>query len=584
MPMLRPLAIVVGLAILALSTPASAQRPRSAGASQATAVISGPLARHFPADTFLYVEVGNLRSAAEQLGGIDVVYKIVTDLLASGGTAPKSTPEVTSEQFRAMLDSSMAIGVRIPATAAGAVKTSVEPTISGVLRAPSPEIAEMARRFVADTGGVATFGKASIKMVRGVRVATYNAARPKDAFSMGTVGNELVFGTPSGVADVLGVAADASAKRLADVPGYASASARVPVGRQLFAYLNGGPMVRAFNEGFDSGMREVGANGKPGRIKPAAAAIKRFLGVDAISGGSVSALAESGNLAIQAALELDFAKPGIITTLADPPPLSMRAAALLPANTDLMVATSLDLVRIYDLVLGALTPDVAKELGIPPAPAALAEFEAKTGLKFRDEFLPAIGSEFVFGMVVDRPSGLARVAQEANPPAPTPRPVLFVEVRDPITLGVAVSKLAAEVGGAPEMTTHREAPIWTAGNVAWTILEGFAVIGEPRDVRACIDATVTGDVLARTAYYEATVGTAPNNAITAVYASPEFFEWVSKSAGMPKDMPDVGRAFPSGVFYAVQKDTGGVYTNFQIALPNLRLLLEKEKVGEIGMR
>jgi hypothetical protein len=581
--MLRPLAVAVALAVLLLSTPASAQRARNAGAGQAQAVISGPLARHFPADTFLYVEVGNLRSAAEQLGGTDVVYRIFADFLASSGTATKPVPTLTPEQFREMLDSSMAVGARIPASAAGAA-TSVDPTLFGILRTRSPEVAEMARRFVEDAGRTGAPGKASVKTIRGVRIATYSAARPKDSFSLGTVGNELVFGTPSGVADVLAIAADPAAKRLADVPGYASASNRVPSGRQLFAYLNGGPMVRAFNEGIDSEMRLAGANGKPGRVKPEAAALKRFLGVDAISGGSVSALAESGNLTIHAALELDFAKPGLVTTLADPPPLSMRAAALLPSNTDLMVATSVDLVRIYDLVLSALTPEVANGLGIPAPPAALAEFEAKTGLKFRDEFLTAIGSEFVFGMVVDRPSGIARVSQEATPSAPKPRPVLFVEVRDPVTLGVAVAKLAGDNGAAPEMSTHRETPIWTAGTVAWTILEGFAVIGEPRDVRACIDAAVTGDVLARTASYEATVGTAPNNAITAVYASPEFFEWLAKSNSVPADVPDVGRAFPSGVFYAVQKDSGGVYTHFQIGLPNLRLLFEKEKEGEVGMR
>ena len=49
-------------------------------------------------------------------------------------------------------------------------------------------------------------------------------------------------------------------------------------------------------------------------------------------------------------------------------------------------------------------------------------------------------------------------------------------------------------------------------------------------------------------------------------------------------LSDAGRAFPSGFFYAIQKDAGGVYAHFQVPLPNLRLLFERERETEIGMR
>jgi hypothetical protein len=574
----RILALALGLVTLVAPVDATAQR--AARGASGPASLSGPLARLFPAETFLYVELRDLGTVAEQMGGADVLYRILEDALGAKGSDGKPAPlPLTMAEFAGVLDSSMAIGVRIPARAAAAA--SVEPEVFGIVRTPSAGVAAMAKRFV-DGSRPPSTAKPTYQTVRGVRVATYAGAKPADAFAYGVTGNDVVFGNPTGVAALLASAGNAPARSLADVPGFASASGRVPPGRQAFVYLNGAPMVRAFHEGIDSELRLTAPDGKPGRVKPEAAALKRFIGADAIGGGSLSALAESGNLTIQAAIEIDTSKPGLVSVLADPPTLSMRAASLVPADTDLFVSTSVDLVRLYDLLISVVTPDVARGLGIPAPPALLADFEANTGLKFRDEFLAAIGTEFALAAVVERTGGLARVAQESAPPPRTPDVVVLVETRDPATLGAAIAKVAGAQGAAPQATTHRETPLWTIGTIGWTVLDGFAVIGEVDDVRACIDAAKSGDSLARAPGYEAVVGTPPNNAISAVYASPRFFEWTAKTAGVTKEAPDAAKAFPSGVFYAIQKDAGGVYANFQVALPNLRMLFEPKRDTEIG--
>lgn len=587
----RFFAVLLGLVLItAFSGTGHAQRakrPQSRAPQKASVTFDGPLAHAFADDTFLYFELNDLESLADEMGGVETLYQLLKTVFESEANPDGSSKKMpfSVEQFRAMLGSSLAIGMRVPKSTPLSQFGNVDPVVVGIVRSPSPETAAVAKQSLVEVArkGAGGSGRVTSDTVRGVNVLTLNGPSPRSAFAYGSVGDNVIFGTPAGVADVLELATAPTRRRLSDVPGFASASARVPPGRQMFSYFNAAPFVAAFNDSIDSDMRAPATRGKPGAVKPEAALAKRFIGMDALSGGSFSALAASGNLTIQGTIELDRTKGGLISVLSDPPAISLRAATILPGDTDFVAAGSVDLIRLVDLVFQFLTPAAAKSLGFPPPATLVEQFEQETGVRFRDQFLAAFGNEVLVAMSIDEPAPLAKVSQDAAAPQATTRTLFLAEVRDAETLGTVVSKFMSPSPEAkgPEMTMYEGVPVWTAGSFAWSFVDGFAVAGDRPDVIRLLDAVRTGRVLSDADDYRSTVGLPPNNTIAATYLSPHFIEWASKREGGSERY---GRLFRTGLFFGIQKDAGGIYSNFQIPLPDLKVLLDTKTDTMIGRR
>lgn len=571
------LALLLALTCASATTAPAQRTTRARAAAPARVDLTGELASLFPANTFLYFEVADLASVAEEMGGVDALYSLVNKSLSTElATKGIERLPLSMSQFRAALGSSMAVGVVLPEKLTSASLDAVDPVVVGVVRAPSAEGADLLRQVVSEVRRPgATKRKPVVQRVGAVRMTTLVDPVPKNSIAYALVDANLVFGTPSGVKMMLTTRKTAPAKRLVDVPGFTSASARVPGKRQIFAYLNGAPMIRAFNEGVDTSLK----GSKPGARQAEsaeAAALKAFLGLDAFIGASFSALADGGNLTMQIATELDRSRGGLVSVLSDVPPIEVRAAAILPAETDLLVANSVDAIAIHDLVLRVLTPPVAKALGAPSPPEAIAMAEGMLGMKLRDEFLAAFGNEVVAGVWLDRGEPLARVSDGG--PTDSIKGVALFELRNPATIEAAIAKLfAGEAGTPPEKEVYRDVEMMKLGPMSYAVVNGFGVVGERSEVVRVIDAVATGNTLASNQTYASAVGSVPNNVIMGVYVSPQFFDYTAKSIDSKRATPSSGSLVANGLFLSIQKDASGVYGTFEIPLPNLRLLIEGER-------
>ena len=142
---------------------------------------------------------------------------------------------------------------------------------------------------------------------------------------------------------------------------------------------------------------------------------------------------------------------------------------------------------------------------------------------------------------------------------------------------------AGTVQGVP-MESHEGFPIYGTGSFRQSLLGDFFVFGTREGIVGAIDAKTKQAALATDASYAAAVGTVPDGTIWATYASPRFFAWAAKSASTAAGGRAPEIAFPNGLFLSVQKDASGIESGFRIPIPNLKMLLEKERAKTISRR
>ncbi len=578
------LALCLAAALVVVS-PASGQRTRRAPAKPAAApvTLAGLPARSFPAGTMFYAEVSDTASVIDQMGGVELFYRLVREGF-KGTPSNKSTSfPLTEQQFRDVLGSTLAVGVLLPPDTLLTNMANVDPTIAGVAQSASPEIASLVLKVMKEIGRGQTHSGAppAAATVRGARMSTWGTGR--GAFAVTQVGNDFAFGDPTGVKAILDAAAASTGGRLADVPAFKGASERVPGRRQFFAFMNGEPIAAAFNAGIDQSYANLrpapakGAKATTAAPSAEAAALKRFIGMDALVGGSLTALAESGQVTLQAALELDRTRSGLVGILSDPPIIEGRSAAIMPIDTDGVLVGSIDLVRIYDLVLQTMTPELSKKLGTPPPPEVIREFETRYDMRLRDDFLAAFGNEFAIGVMIDpAPASLALVQDSGAPPsqkAPDFDDAFFLmELRNPAAIRQFVERSFAGPEGEPSVRPEvfRDVEIWNPGPFSFAIVGNFAVVGARKTVEEIIVSSQTEQGLMQNSDYLRALGGMPNNAIGVLYVSPDFIDMAGRQGGLNQAKP----LYPQGLLWTLQKDASGIYTNFQAPLPDMKNLFD----------
>lgn len=577
------LALCLAAALVVVS-PASGQRTRRAPAKPAAAPVSlaGAPARSFPAGTMFYAEVSDTASVIDQMGGVELLYRLVREGFKGTPSNKSTTFPLTEEQFRDVLGSTLAVGVLLPPDTLLTNMANVDPTIAGVAQSASPEIATLVLKVMKEIGRGQTHSGAppAAATVGGAKMSTWGTGR--GAFAVTQVGNDFAFGDPNGVKAILDATGAATGGRLSDVPAFKGASERVPGKRQFFAFLNGAPVAAAFNAGIDqsyANMRPAPAKGAKASPAPSveAAALKGFIGMDALVGGSLTALAESGQVTLQAALELDRTRNGLVGILSDPPIIEGRSAALMPIDTDGAVVGSIDLVRIYDLVLQTMTPELSKKMGTPPPPDVIREFETRYDMRLRDDFLAAFGNEFAIGVMIEKaPASLAMV-QDSGAPPPQKTPDLddafmLMELRNPAAIRQFVERSFAVPGGEPTVRPEifRDVEIWNSGPFAFAIVGNFAVAGARKTIEDIIVSFQTEQGLMQNSDYLRALGGMPNNAIGVLYVSPDFIDMAGRQGGLQQSKP----LYPQGLLWTLQKDANGIYTNFQAPLPDMKNLFD----------
>lgn len=569
--------LLCATAVAFVCAPASGQRARRAPARKpapSVADLSGESARAWPASTMFYAELSDAASVADQLGGVELFHRLLRESFASVPSNAGRRFPLSVDQFRQVMESRLAFGLLLPQDAQLTMLPNVDPIIACMIQSPTADVADLTKQMIDEAGRRnGTPGAPAVTSVAGASMRTWGTGRSASAVTR--VGNDFAFGDPNGVAMVLETTAHARAPRLAELPAFKAANARVPGRRQFFAFLNGAPVAAAFNAGIDQSYSRSAPAGKAAPA-PEASALKRFIGMDALVGGSVSALADAGQVTLQAALEFDRTRNGLVSILSDPPIVSGRTAALMPIGTDGVMVTSIDAVRIFDLYLQVVTPDVAKRLGVPAPPEMIRQFETTYEMRLRDDFLAAFGNEVaVCTRLAPSPATMARVQDRGDEGAKAPGPgdvFALVEVRNPAAVGQFIDRtLAGPEGQAgPPPAVFRDVEIWNVGSMSCALVGGYLVFGERSMIEEIVVAYQTEQGLLQNSDYLKALGGMPNNAIGLVYVSPDFIDMAARKGGAPHTKP----LYPQGLLFALQKDDSGIYTNIQAPLPDLRNLFE----------
>ncbi len=580
---LARLALCFAAALLVV-VPVNGQRTRRAPAKPpaAPASLSGSPAASFPAGTMFYAEVSDTASIIDQMGGVELVYRLVREGFRGTPTNKSTSFPLTQDEFREVLASKLAMGMLFPPGTQLANLGSVDPQIAGVVQSTSPEVSALVLKVLKEVGRGQTRSGAppAAATVRGAKVSTWGTGR--GAFAMTQVGDDFAFGDPNGVTAILDTASVAPTGRLADLPAFKGANERVPGRRQFFAFLNGAPIAQAFNAGIDESYARSGpapAKGAkaPPAAPPEAAALKRFIGMEALVGGSITALAEGGQVTLQAAIELNRTRNGLVTVLSDPPVIEGRSAALMPTATDGALVGSIDLVRIYDLVLQTMTPELSKKLGMPPPPEVIREFETRYDMRLRDDFLAAFGNEIAIGVMLEpSTASMARVQDSGAPPAQKTPGVedafVLMELRNPAAIRQFVERSFEPADGqaATPPSIFRDVEIWGSGSFCFAIVGNFAVGGARKTIEDIIVSYQTEQGLLQNSDYLRALGGMPNNAIGVLYVSPDFIDMAGRQGGLNQSKP----LYPQGLLWTLQKDGSGIYTNFQAPLPDMKSLFD----------
>lgn len=576
------LSVCLLLLSLCAGPSAVAQNSRSkrmTTAPQPVEHFKGDLAQFFGADTMFYLEVADLAAAADEMGGSDVVFGAFEHVLDETLPPKAKRPVVSVEQFKSMMGSTLAMGVRSPNVGGKSIASNSEVEIVGILRAPTAETARAIVGLVDDLNK-ATSAKPPAgvkKTVKGVAVTTYSGSTPATAFAWAQMGDTVVFGSSTGVNRTVQAAGRPTGATFADNPGYRSALARAG-NHNVFAYLNGAPLVKAFHEGMESSI----TNSDPKRARQEAATIKAlraFFGMDALRGGSLSALVDNGKVTIRGALEIDRSISGLVSVLLSPPGITMRSATLMPEGVDAFGAMSLDFVGLFDLVMSVIPPEAVKDLGFNSSQDAVQKTEEQLGAKLRDEFLASLGPELSIALLIPDKPGEMTVSDETPNPKPSPEFIGYVEIKDTELIKRIMSNIFYDSANqsAPIPVEYRDVDIWSRGPFAWSFVNGFMVIGESDQVRMAIDASIDNRSLVTNAYYNSAAGAIPTDTIYGGYLGPKVFEEAAREAmgknqdGLPLDF------IRNGVFVSTQKDSGGVSTTVEFPVPNLRLLLAPDR-------
>lgn len=540
------------------SAPASAQRRARRGASPpATRIglVTGDPAMLLPADTFLYLDIVDAMSAINPGASVDQLYEGFAAGLAGGGAAmPVGLPEA-----RALLESRIVIANGLPG------RRPVAETPLVIVRSRSTAAAALIREKLlplvlpAGTWAAAKAGGREFRYV-----GRPGSARPQpDAFAYAAFENVVMIGTAETVSSILGPA-PAGFRPLASDPEYLDARRRFAPGAELFGLVHLGEVMRDV----------LARDGGPSSTGQA----ERAAGLDALRALAFASSGAATAPRTEVLLEIDRSTESLVTTALDPAPISARSSALMPATTGLAFAISVEPARMFDFLKSKVTPEAARLLGLPPASELARKIEGSSGMRARDELLAALGPEIGFALdfapakpapATNEEGGGSVDAQAPPEPAPAanfgmPSVLTFIEVKNP---EAARRGLARYVNRNSEEqlaeSEHAGVTITQAGNSAVAVMDGFAVIGAPEDVRRAIDAKRSGATVAAITGFPGMLSRIPAETVAALFITPALVEQIGSSirSSTPQAVGLVDYSAFKPSVTAVVKDALGLYSS-----------------------
>ena len=243
----------------------------------------------------------------------------------------------------------------------------------------------------------------------------------------------------------------------------------------------------------------------------------------------------------------------IFPQLISGPPLSLEAASIFPADTEFLVSASLDYSRIYDAIItsfreqelllaGNKTPVKVNESETPPFP-----YEAKLGIKFKDDLIPLLGNEFALSIPLSAlgmrlpqppqppPASSEKPVEEAGKKAPevsaeTP-PIVALAVRDKERLRLLISKIIDNIGfkGASMLAQSEKRGdtefVSYAGVISYAFIGNFIVISpDSKTVRHVVDSYLNHQTLGSDSRFRDSMRWQSRQLLAQVYMPTELME------------------------------------------------------------
>ena len=241
------------------------------------------------------------------------------------------------------------------------------------------------------------------------------------------------------------------------------------------------------------------------------------------------------------------------------PPVAPEAPSILPADTELLITASLDYPQIYDGILKNISRNesIARDGKVPvkstQPESPFAAYEAKLGIKIREDLLPLLGNEIAvsvplksFGLGLSQPPPTTSPsteqasedqAQKTTPPGEArpvvsePQPIVAISVRDKETLRLLIPKIIDNIGfnGASMLaqTEKRgDTELVTYGNaVSYAFIGNFLVASpDVKSVRHVVDSYLNHQTLASDAHFRDATRWQPRAVLGQVYMPTELME------------------------------------------------------------
>lgn len=243
-----------------------------------------------------------------------------------------------------------------------------------------------------------------------------------------------------------------------------------------------------------------------------------------------------------------------IPALVSGPSLLPESPSVLPGDTELFVATSLDFPGMYEGILTTLKGESHgfSEHGIqtiktsePESP--FAAYEKKLGLKIKDDLLPLLGSEVAFSVPVKtlnmgppaqtaKPAPSSAQEKEATdaaqePPASSSMPVVAISVKDKEALRTLLPKMidSLSVKGASLLANTEKRGdtelVSYANIVSYAFVGNFLVVSpDTNAVRHVVDSYLNNSTLASDINFKNNTRWQPRQVLAQVYVSPALME------------------------------------------------------------
>jgi hypothetical protein len=229
------------------------------------------------------------------------------------------------------------------------------------------------------------------------------------------------------------------------------------------------------------------------------------------------------------------------------PALTLESPSILPNDTELFIAASLDTPQIYDGLVKSVNEQTAKYQRASEQPrhdaqpiTPFAGLEKKLGLKIKEDLLPVLGNEIAVSVPVNAFMGTGAAAanvagsdekSQGKDKKTPPSPVILISLKDKEAAHTLVPKIIENIGFkgagmlAQKETRDDTEIISYAGAFAYAFVGNFLVLSvDVATTRHVVDAYLAHQTLAADSQFRNATRWQPRQVLGQVYVSPALME------------------------------------------------------------